>query len=152
MRPDLSAECTHRNKRRAIQHMDAKCPFTAPIQTQHPAPRGDTWQGGPHCRAVTPGGGSTPSRPSPLCRGTSASVAWIWATGEGGLWRGSGSRELPRRPSSLRMPHPLSLRGKTRWHRDSGRRYLHRTPSPLAVPLPEQSESPERIAEQAGSS
>ncbi|KFV13489.1 hypothetical protein N339_03433, partial [Pterocles gutturalis] len=38
MKPDLNAECMHSNKRRAIQHMDAKCPFTAPIQPQHPLP------------------------------------------------------------------------------------------------------------------
>lgn len=43
---------------------------------------------------------------------TSASVAWIWGTGEVGLWRGGGSRELPRRPSSLRMPHPSPCVGK----------------------------------------
>ncbi|KAF1468593.1 hypothetical protein FQV08_0005214, partial [Pygoscelis antarcticus] len=47
MKTDLNAEYMHSNKRRAIQHMDAKCPFTAPIQTQHPPPRGDAWHGGP---------------------------------------------------------------------------------------------------------
>ncbi|KFM07552.1 hypothetical protein AS27_08466, partial [Aptenodytes forsteri] len=38
MKTGLNAEYMHSNKRRAIQHMDAKCPFTAPIQTQHPPP------------------------------------------------------------------------------------------------------------------
>ncbi|KFV64866.1 hypothetical protein N307_04144, partial [Dryobates pubescens] len=33
MKPDLNAECMHSNRRRAIQHVDAKCSFTAPIQS-----------------------------------------------------------------------------------------------------------------------
>lgn len=101
MKPDLNAECMHSDKRRAIQHMDAKCPFTAPIQTQYPPPRGDAWHGG-HCPAVHPGRGGAclpPFHPSPFpmphCAmgysDMSASVAWIWGTGDAGLWRGGRS-------------------------------------------------------------
>lgn len=68
-----------------------------------------------------------------------------------GLQSGGGSQELPRRPSSLLIPHPLSLHRKVRWHRDSGHRHLHCTPG-SSVYLPEQSGSPKRIAEKTGSS
>jgi len=70
MKLDLNPECMHSNKRRAIQHMDAKCPFTAPIQTRHPAPRGRcrARHGGPGCRAVTRGG-EQPAFPPPAVLG-----------------------------------------------------------------------------------
>lgn len=48
----------------------------------------------------------------------SSSVAWIWGSGEGGLWRGGESQELLQRPVSLLMSHPFSLHGKARRHRD----------------------------------
>ncbi|KAI1237831.1 hypothetical protein IHE44_0013919 [Lamprotornis superbus] len=43
---DLNAECMHSNRSRAIQHMDAKCPFTAPMEPSTPRAMR---QGGPYC-------------------------------------------------------------------------------------------------------
>lgn len=42
---DLNAECMHSNRSRAIQHKDAKCPFTAPVEPPPPGPC--TWWS--HC-------------------------------------------------------------------------------------------------------
>lgn len=75
MKPDLNAECMHSDKRRAIQHMDAKCPFTAPIQTQYPPPRGDAWHGG-HCPAVNPGRGEHAFPPFILPPSPCHTVLW----------------------------------------------------------------------------
>lgn len=161
MKPDLNAECMHSDKRRAIQHMDAKCPFTAPIQTQFPPPRGDAWHGG-HCPAVNPGRGAGGNMPSPLssfplphatlCYG----IFWhvcicCMDLGNWRRWAVEGWQELPWRLSFLLMPHPLFLHGKARWHRDSGCWDLHWTSTPLEY-LPKQSEFPERTSEKAGSS
>lgn len=116
MKTGLNAEYMHSNKRRAIQHMDAKCPFTAPIQTQHPPPPGRcmAWWAMPPCCDPRWEEHAFPTFPTLHCAlecfEMSACVAWIWATGEGGLWRGGGSQELPQRPSSADATSPLPAR------------------------------------------
>lgn len=75
MKPDLNAECMHRDKRRAIQHMDAKYPFTAPIQTQHSPPWGDAWRGG-RCPAGNPGRGEHAFPPFILPPSPCRTVLW----------------------------------------------------------------------------
>lgn len=102
--------------------MDAKCPFTAPIETQRPPPRamhgaqrpppGGCMAPWPRCPAVTPGGGSRPSFRLPHSAlqhfQMSASVAWIWGTGEGGAeeWLESGATRQAKLSVDATCPLP----------------------------------------------
>lgn len=108
MKPDLSTECMHSNKRRAIQHKDAKCPFTAPIEAQHPPPGAMQGMAVPWPRARS-------SFPDSTLEGLRCTNLY-WDLGNRGALPGVGSRFCGQ---AVHWCY-LCLYGKTRWHWDSG--------------------------------
>lgn len=111
MKPDLNTECMHSNKRRAIQHKDAKCPFTAPIEAQHNLLgrcRAQVGQAMLWPRAVEH------ASPCPHCAlehfEMSKFVTGIWGTRKGGR-----IQELPAWPSSLLVPLLAVWKSEVTW-------------------------------------